>query len=113
VLTDEAFTRMETLAVRLVEQAGATITRHGMPWTITRLGARAEYRFCSPAPRSGTESDAADDPELDEYLHLYLSNRGVLITPFHNMVLMCPETTIDDVDLHGRVFEEAVAALVG
>jgi glutamate-1-semialdehyde 2,1-aminomutase len=113
VLTDGAFTRMEALAVRLVEQAGAAITRHGMPWTITRLGARAEYRFCSPAPRSGTESDAADDPELDEYLHLYLSNRGVLITPFHNMVLMCPETTIDDVDLHGRVFEEAVAALVG
>ena len=113
VLTDEAFTRMETLAVRLVEQAGATITRHGMPWTITRLGARAEYRFCSPAPRSGTESDAADDPELDEYLHLYLSNRGVLITPFHNMVLMCPETTADDVDLHGRLFEEAVAALAG
>ena len=113
VLTDEAFTRMETLAVRLVEQAGATITRHGMPWTITRLGARAEYRFCSPAPRSGTESDAADDPELDEYLHLYLSNRGVLITPFHNMVLMCPATTIDDVDFHGRLFDEAVAALAG
>jgi len=111
VLTAEAFARMETLAERLVEQAEATITRHGMPWTITRLGARAEYRFCRPAPRDGTASDAAHDPELDEYLHLYLSNRGVLITPFHNMVLMCPATTADDVDLHGRLFEEAVAAL--
>ena len=113
VLTDEAFARMDELAVRLVGQAEATITRHGMPWTITRLGARAEYRFCSPAPRNGTASDAADDPELDEYLHLYLSNRGVLITPFHNMVLMCPETTTDDVDLHGRLFAEAVATLAG
>jgi len=64
-------------------------------------------------PRNGTASDAADDPELDEYLHLYLSNRGVLITPFHNMVLMCPETTTDDVDLHGRLFAEAVATLAG
>jgi glutamate-1-semialdehyde 2,1-aminomutase len=113
VLTVGAFTRMEALAARLVEQAEATIARHGMPWTITRLGARAEYRFCAPAPRNGAESDAADDPELDEYLHLYLSNRDVLITPFHNMVLMCPETTADDVDLHGRLFEEAVAALAG
>ena len=113
VLTDAAFARMEALAVRLVAQAEATITRHRMPWTVTRLGARAEYRFCSAAPRSGAASNAADDPELDEYLHLYLSNRDVLITPFHNMVLMCPETTADDVDLHGRIFEEAVATLAG
>ena len=113
VLTDEAFVRMESLATRLVGQAEATIARHGVPWTITQLGARAEYRFCAPAPRNGTESDRADDPDLDEYLHLYLSNRGVLITPFHNMVLMCPDTTEADVDLHGRVFEEAVAALAG
>ena len=113
VLTDGAFARMEELAGRLVAQASATIDRHGVPWTITQLGARAEYRFCSPAPRNGTESAAADDPELDEYLHLYMSNRDVLITPFHNMVLMCPETTADDVDLHGQLFEEAVEALVG
>ncbi len=113
VLTDEAFVRMEGLATRLVAQAEATIARHGMPWTITQLGARAEYRFCSPAPRNGTESHQAEDPGLDEYLHLYLSNRGVLITPFHNMVLMCPDTTEDDVDRHGRIFEDAVATLAG
>ena len=113
VLTDRAFEDMAALAVRLVEQAEATIARHGMPWTITRLGARAEYRFRSPAPRNGAESHAAEDHALDEYLHLYLSNRGVLITPFHNMVLMCPETTADDVDRHGVLFEEAVAALAG
>ena len=113
VLTDEAFIRMEDLATALAGEATATIERHGMPWTLTRLGARAEYRFCSPAPRNGTESNAADDPDLDEYLHLYLSNRDVLITPFHNMVLMCPTTTADDVALHGQLFEEAVAALTG
>jgi glutamate-1-semialdehyde 2,1-aminomutase len=84
-----------------------------MPWSVARLGARAEYRFCSPAPRNGSESNAADDPDLDEYLHLYLSNRDVLITPFHNMVLMCPTTTSDDVAIHARLFEDAVASLVG
>ena len=84
-----------------------------MPWSVTRLGARSEYRFCSPAPRNGSESNAADDPGLDEYLHLAMSNRGVLITPFHNMVLMCPVTTQDDIDLHGELFDRAVAELVG
>ena len=113
VLTDQAFIRMEDLASKLAGEATATIERHGMPWTVTRLGARAEYRFCSPAPRNGSESNAADDPDLDEYLHLYLSNRDVLITPFHNMVLMCPSTTVDDVAIHGRLFEEAVALLAG
>jgi glutamate-1-semialdehyde 2,1-aminomutase len=79
---------------------------------VSRLGARAEYRFASPAPRTGTESAAAADEELDEYLHLYLANRGVLITPFHNMALMCPATTDADVDLHTRLFADAVAELL-
>ena len=113
VLTDEAFARMDALCVRLTDLALATVARYGMPWTVTRLGARAEYRFCAPAPRNGAESAAADDPDLDEYLHLAMSNRGVLITPFHNMVLMCPETTEADVDLHGELFEESVARLAG
>jgi len=113
VLTAEAFAPMESLATRLTAEATATISRHGMPWTVTQLGARAEYRFRAPTPRNGTESNAADDPDLDEYLHLFMSNRDVLITPFHNMVLMCPTTTVDDVALHGRLFEDAVAALAG
>jgi len=113
VLTVEAFDRMDALCVRLTDQALATVARHGLPWTVTRLGARAEYRFTAPAPRNGTESAAADDPGLDEYLHLAMSNRGVLITPFHNMVLMCPETTEADVDLHVELFEDAVARLAG
>jgi glutamate-1-semialdehyde 2,1-aminomutase len=113
VLTDEAFARMDVLARRLTDQADAAVARHGVPWTVTRLGARAEYRFCAPAPVNGTASHDAEDPELDEYLHLAMSNRGVLITPFHNMVLMCPDTTEADVHLHGELFEQAVAVLVG
>jgi glutamate-1-semialdehyde 2,1-aminomutase len=80
---------------------------------VQQLGARAEYRFTSPAPRDGTSSAAAGDDQLDEYLHLFMVNRGVLITPFHNMALMCPDTSAADVELHSTLFAEAVEALVG
>ncbi len=111
VLTDEAFTVMIELAGRFTTGVAGVIARYGVPWTITQLGARVEYRFCAPAPRSGGESNAAADPALDEYLHLYLANRGVLITPFHNMALMCPATTQADVDTHTEVFGAAVDEL--
>ena len=78
---------------------------------IVQLGARAEYRFCPTVPRTGNESAAAHDAELDEYLHLYTINRGILMTPFHNMALMCPATSVADVDRHTEVFGEAVAEL--
>jgi glutamate-1-semialdehyde 2,1-aminomutase len=113
VLTDGAFGRMIGLTTTLAAAASASVERHGMPWTVTQLGARAEYRFCAPAPHNGTDSHAADDPALDEYLHLYLSNRDVLITPFHNMVLTCPTTTEADIALHARLFDDAVATLAG
>ena len=78
---------------------------------VVQLGARAEYRFARPAPRTGTESAAAHDDDVEEYLHLALANRGILLTPFHNMALMCPATTGADVDRHTAVFAEVVAAL--
>ena len=112
VLTDVAFTHMCALAQRLTDQVARAIDHHGLPWSVVRLGARSEYRFCSPAPVNGTQSARSEDPELNEYLHLFMSNRGVLITPFHNMVLMCPETTTTDVDLHGGLFEQALDQLV-
>jgi glutamate-1-semialdehyde 2,1-aminomutase len=112
VLTDVAFTHMCALAERLTDQVARAIDHHGLPWSVVRLGARSEYRFCSPAPVNGTQSARSEDPELNEYLHLFMSNRGVLITPFHNMVLMCPETTTTDVDLHERLFEQALDQLV-
>ncbi len=111
VLTDEAFAHMIELATRFRDGVEQVLSQYLVPWSIEQLGARAEYRFCSPAPRSGSESAAAHDDDLEEYLHLFLSNRGVLITPFHNMALMCPQTTAVDVDLHSLLFGEAVAQI--
>jgi glutamate-1-semialdehyde 2,1-aminomutase len=112
VLTDEAFERMHSLAERFEAGVAETIAKHGLPWSVTRLGARVEYRFADPAPRTGTEAAAVHDQELDDYLHTHLANRGILMTPFHNMALMSPATTEADVDLHTRVFADAVAELV-
>jgi glutamate-1-semialdehyde 2,1-aminomutase len=111
VLTDSAFERMISLRERFVEGVERAIAEHRVPWTIVSLGARCEYRFTPEAPRTGAESAAADDPELEEYLHLYHMNRGVLITPFHNMALMCPATTEQQVDRHTEVFSAALAEL--
>ncbi|MFJ9896207.1 transaminase [Streptomyces sp. NPDC091280] len=113
VLTDAAFAHMAKLSERFAAGVQQGIDAHALPWTVSRLGARSEYRFASPAPRTGTESEAAGDPELEDFLHLYLANRGILLTPFHSMALMCPDTTEQDVDTHTRVFAEALAELVG
>jgi glutamate-1-semialdehyde 2,1-aminomutase len=88
------------------------IEAYALPWSVSQLGARVEYRFASPAPRTGTESAASADPELEDYLHAYLINRGVLLTPFHNMALMCPQTTFDDVARHHEIFAAALAELL-
>jgi glutamate-1-semialdehyde 2,1-aminomutase len=112
VLTDEAFAGMTELATRFTEGVQAVIDGHALPWSIVQLGARAEYRFTSPAPRTGGESAAAHAPDLDDYMHVYLANRGILLTPFHAMALMCPQTTAADVDRHHEVFAEAVGELV-
>jgi glutamate-1-semialdehyde 2,1-aminomutase len=71
-----------------------------------------EYRFADPAPRTGTESAAAHDDGLDDYLHVAMANRGVLLTPFHNMALTCPDTTESDVDTYLSAFDEVVGRLV-
>ena len=113
VLTDAAFTQMISVAGRYTAGVRNAIASHGLPWNIVQLGARAEYRFCPEPPRTGGESAAAADTELDEYLHLYLVNRGILLTPFHNMALMCPATTEADADAHTQVFAQACAELSG
>jgi len=112
VLTDEAFEGMIALATRYDQGVQRIIADHGLPWSTSQLGARSEYRFASPAPRNGTESQASEDTDLEDYLHLYLVNRGILLTPFHNMALMCPATTEADVDLHLGVLDEGVASLL-
>lgn len=113
VLVASAFDAMITRATRFTAGVQETIDRRGVPWSIAQLGARAEYRFVAPAPRSGSESAHAADPEVEDYLHLFMANRGVLITPFHNMALMSPATTDADVDRHGELFDAAVSALIG
>ena len=111
VLTEDAFTHMVELATAFTAGVQATFDELDVPWSVSQLGARAEYRFARPAPRTGEESAAAADDELDAYLHLALCNRGVLMTPFHNMALMCPQTSRADVDRHTEVFREVVGAL--
>jgi glutamate-1-semialdehyde 2,1-aminomutase len=111
VLTEHAFAHMASLGERFTEGVQASLDAFDLPWSVSRLGARAEYRFARPAPRTGAESAAAADDELDAYLHLALANREILMTPFHNMALMCPDTTEADVDLHTEVFREVTGAL--
>lgn len=111
VLTEDAFTHMIPLASRFSEGLRAVLAERGLPWNVTQLGARAEYRFEPDPARNGTQAHAAADGELERYLHLHALNRGLLITPFHNMALMSPATSAADVDLHTRLFGEAVAEL--
>ena len=111
VLTEEAFAQMTELATAFTAGVQATLDELDVPWSIQQLGARAEYRFARPAPRTGEASAAAHDDELDAYMHLAMCNRGILMTPFHNMALMCPDTTRADVDRHTEVFREVVGAL--
>ena len=113
VLTGAAWQRMIPLADRFVAGVEGGIDASGLPWYVTQLGARAEYGFRATPPRNGSESAATHDDDLERFLHLYALNRGVLITPFHSMALMCPATTEADVDAHTVVFRTAVKELHG
>jgi glutamate-1-semialdehyde 2,1-aminomutase len=111
VLTEEAFETMMALCDRFVAGLRAVLDEHDVPWSIAQLGARAELAFAPDPPRSGGASAALHDAALEDALHLFLLNRGVMITPFHNMALMSPATSEADVDRHTEVFAQAVAAL--
>jgi glutamate-1-semialdehyde 2,1-aminomutase len=111
VLTKSNFDKMEKLAVRFNDGVAREIRKHGLPWNVQRLGCRAEYMFSAIPPRNGGESAAVADFELERLLHLYALNRGVLLTPFHSMALMCPETTEEDVERHTAAFSEALGEL--
>jgi glutamate-1-semialdehyde 2,1-aminomutase len=112
VLTQEAYDRMIPLAQRFVEGVQLVIEEYQLPWHITRLGCRAEYWFQPTPPRNGAEANASVDTELASYMHLAALNRGIMLTPFHNMALISPDTTEVDVDYHTQVFCESVKALV-
>ncbi|WP_296605762.1 aspartate aminotransferase family protein [Nocardioides sp.] len=111
-LREEDFAVAVPLAERFATGVAGVIAEHELPWHVQRLGCRAEYWFCPP-PRDGAAAAAAVDEELEGLLHLWCLNRGVLLTPFHNMALFSPAHTPADVDRHTAVFSEALDALVG
>jgi glutamate-1-semialdehyde 2,1-aminomutase len=110
VLTKEAFDRMIPLAERWTEGVSKAIAEAGLSWHVTRLGCRAEYIF-GPQPKNGQQAHEAMDFELERFMHLYAMNRGILLTPFHNMALMSPQTDASHVDRHTKVFREALKEL--
>jgi len=112
VLTADAFAGMTALCDRFVAGVRGALADHDVPWSIVQLGARAELAFAPDPPRDGGASAALHDTELEDALHLFLLNRGVLITPFHNMALMSPATTEADVDRHNDVFADLLGALL-
>jgi glutamate-1-semialdehyde 2,1-aminomutase len=113
VLTEEAYARTIPLARRFAEGVEEVIAKYRLPWHVAQLGCRAEYRFRETPPKNGSEAAAAMDPELDRYMHLAALNRGILMTPFHNMALVGPDTTESDIDRHTAFFRESVETLVG
>ena len=113
VLTDDAFATMIDTATVFTNGMNEIFDRYRLPWAINQLGARAEYRFARPYPLNGTEANAAADAELEDYIHVALMNRGIMLTPFHNMALMCPTTSLADVAAHHAAFEEVIRELLG
>ena len=109
-LRDEDFAKMIPLAKRWTEGVRSAYEAAGLDWHVQQLGARAEYWFCSP-PRTGAEAASSGDAMLESYLHLFALNRGVLLTPFHNMALMSPFHTANDVDKHTEIFAAALERL--
>jgi glutamate-1-semialdehyde 2,1-aminomutase len=111
VLTPAAFAHMIPLAEKFADGVSKAINEAALPWHVARLGCRAEYLFHPHPPRNGGEAAAAMDFELERFMHLYALNRGILLTPFHNMALMSPATTAADIDQHTKVFTAAVHEL--
>jgi glutamate-1-semialdehyde 2,1-aminomutase len=112
VMTELAYQHMFALAGQLADGLRAMIARHGLAWCVSQVGARTEFQFTPVAPINGSEAAACMDPELEQVIHLYLLNRGILITPFHNMLLVCPDCSCADIDRFLQVIDECLSALL-
>ena len=112
VLTKENFDQMIKLGNRWADGVEETIYKYKLPWTVNRLGARAEYMFSKTTPKTGRDAADAGDFELEQYIHLRMLNDGFLITPFHNMALISPDTTSTDVDTHTAAFAKMCSELI-
>ncbi len=113
VLTPAFYEKAFRLQEKFTAGVESVIQEFNLPWIVKCLGNRSEYWFRPKPPKNGGEAAAAIDHELDRYMHLYALNRGILMTPFHNMALISPETTEVDVDYHTQVFRDAVKSLAG
>ncbi len=113
VLTEENFEKMIKLGTRWADGVEKVIEKYKLPWSVNRLGARAEYMFSAKSPTTGREAADAGDFELEQYIHLRMLNDGFLITPFHNMALISPDTTAADVDAHTQAFDKMCGELIG
>jgi len=111
VLAEASFAHTIPLAKRWADGVRGVIDEFRLPWVVKRLGCRAEYWPRPVPPKDGGEAAAAVDEQLDRYLHLFMLDRGILMTRFHNMALMAPQTTPADVERHTEVLREAVVAL--
>jgi glutamate-1-semialdehyde 2,1-aminomutase len=112
VMTADAYRHMDRLAGVLADGLQATVDACRLPWHIVRVGARVEF-ICATGPlRNGTQAEAAHAPALEQAIHLALLNRGCLIAPFHNMMLVCPATTEAQVQRLQDAFADVTDALV-
>ncbi len=110
--TDAAYQHMLALAAKLETQLNTAIRAYNLPWNISRMGARLELQFCANPPSNAAEARAAQNDTIESAIHLYLLNRGVLLTPFHNMMLICPATTEADIAKLVRIFNEFLKDLL-
>ena len=111
VATEAAYQHMFSLAEMLESQLTASIKTHNLPWNISRMGARLELQFCTVSPKNAAEARAAQNHTIESAIHLYLLNRGILLTPFHNMMLVCPATTKADIHKLVQVFNDCLDTL--
>jgi glutamate-1-semialdehyde 2,1-aminomutase len=113
VATEGAFVHMLARCTEVAEGLRAVIAQHNLPWCVTQVGARCEFQFGPTPPENGTQAQTLFDAELEHLIHLALLNRGVLITPFHNMLLCSPATTRADVALLLQAIDEVLTLLLG
>ncbi|KGM33022.1 aminotransferase [Inquilinus limosus MP06] len=113
VMTEAAYAGMVERAMHLAAGIEAIVARHGLAWHVTQIGARVEFHFTPTPYRTGGEAAAAMRPDLEQLVNLFLINRGILIAPFHNMMLTSPATTEDQIARFHDAFDACAAALAG
>jgi glutamate-1-semialdehyde 2,1-aminomutase len=112
VITRDAYAHMLAMAERLVAGLNVVVKRHSLDWHVAHVGARVEFVCAASPPRNGSEARAAMDHALEGAIHLYLANRGILLAPFHNMMLLSPVTQSEQVDRLLQALDSCVGELL-